>query len=129
MDYGRVFKRSWHMVTRYRALWIFGVILALTTISFGSALWMRNNQEDPNRTLVNWEISAKDQAWIKENFGLDLPLSYQLTPDDLRLHLDETSLTGPEKLDLTIKILIGKTYGIINQFVFCIYPKDIYIRI
>jgi hypothetical protein len=30
---------------RYRAPWIFGVILALTNISFGSALWMRNNRE------------------------------------------------------------------------------------
>jgi hypothetical protein len=29
MDYGKVLKRSWHMVTRYRALWIFGIVLVL----------------------------------------------------------------------------------------------------
>jgi hypothetical protein len=103
----KIFQDSWSMMLRYRALWIFGVMLALTTISFGSALWMRNNQEEQNRTLVNWEISAKDQAWIRENFGLDLPLTYQLTADDLRLNLDKTSLTEQQKLDLVLKILIG----------------------
>jgi hypothetical protein len=107
MNTTKIFRDSWSLMLRYRALWIFGVILALTTISFGSALWFRNNNQDQNRTLVNWEISAKDRAWIKENFGLGLPLRYKLTLDDLSLHLDESSLTGPEKLDLVIKILIG----------------------
>jgi hypothetical protein len=107
MNTTKIFQDSWSLMSRYRALWIFGVILAFTTISFGSALWLRNNQEDQNRTLVNWEISAKDQAWIKENFGLDLPLSYKLTADDFRLNLDETSLTEQQKLDLVLKILIG----------------------
>ena len=30
MDYIKVLKRAWHMVWSYRALWIFGIILALT---------------------------------------------------------------------------------------------------
>ena len=107
MNTTKIFQDSWSMMLRYRALWVFGMILALTTISFGSALWLRNNQEDQNRTLMNWEISARDQAWIKDNFGLDLPLRYTLTADDLRLNLDETSLTEREKLDLVLKILIG----------------------
>lgn len=107
MNISKIFQDSWSMMLRYRALWIFGVILALTTISFGSALWLRNNQEDQNRTLMNWEISAGDQAWIKDNFGLDLPLRYTLTRDDLRLNLDETSLSEQEKLDLVLKIFIG----------------------
>ena len=34
MDYGKVLKRSWHMVTRYRALWIFGIVLGLVTFSW-----------------------------------------------------------------------------------------------
>jgi hypothetical protein len=38
MDYGKVFKRSWHMVTRYRALWIFGIVLGLVTLSWGTVL-------------------------------------------------------------------------------------------
>ena len=31
MDHTKVLKRAWHMVWRYRALWVFGIILALTT--------------------------------------------------------------------------------------------------
>ena len=38
MDYGKVLKRSWHMVTRYRALWIFGIVLGLVTFSWEMAL-------------------------------------------------------------------------------------------
>ncbi|MFN2227350.1 MAG: hypothetical protein ACK2UY_13600, partial [Anaerolineae bacterium] len=34
MDYGQVLKRSWHIVTRYRALWIFGIVLGLATFSW-----------------------------------------------------------------------------------------------
>lgn len=107
MNTVKIFQDSWNLTLRYRALWLFGVILALTTISFGSALWLRNDREDQNRTLVNWEISAKDQAWIKENFGLDLPLRYQLTRDDLRRRLDMSSLSGPEKLDFALKVLVA----------------------
>lgn len=38
MDYGKVLKRSWHMVTRYRALWIFGIVLGLVTFSWNMVL-------------------------------------------------------------------------------------------
>jgi hypothetical protein len=39
MDYGKVLERSWHMVTRYRALWIFGIILGMVTFSWGM-VWL-----------------------------------------------------------------------------------------
>jgi hypothetical protein len=38
MDYGQVLKRSWHMVTRYRALWIFGIVLGIVTFSWNLVL-------------------------------------------------------------------------------------------
>ena len=93
MNTVKIFQNSWSLMLRYKALWIFGVILALTTISFGSALWLRDTEYLPDRTLVNWEISAKDKAWIKENFGLDLPLSYTLKIADLQVRLDDPSLS------------------------------------
>ena len=31
MDHIKVLKRAWEIIWRYRALWIFGIILALTT--------------------------------------------------------------------------------------------------
>lgn len=96
MNTEKIFKGSWGLMLRYKALWIFGVILALTTISFGSALWLRESDNHSDRTLVNWEISTTDKAWIKENFGLDLPLTYTLTVDDLRFRLDDSSISMVE---------------------------------
>ena len=111
MNTTKIYQDSWSMTRYYRALWIFGVILALTTISLGSALWLRNDNDNDqeNRTLVNWEISAKDQAWVKDNFGLDLPLRYKLTTADLRVNLDDPSLSRQERIQIlrTVSIMIA----------------------
>jgi hypothetical protein len=37
MDYGNVLRRAWKAAWRYPALWIFGIILALTTASWSAA--------------------------------------------------------------------------------------------
>jgi hypothetical protein len=47
MDYGKILKRSWHMVSRYRALWIFGIILGLVTFSWEMVLF--GGLDDQNR--------------------------------------------------------------------------------
>ena len=44
MDFSRILKRAWHMVKSYRALWVFGVILALTTVSLGTAVWFGDSR-------------------------------------------------------------------------------------
>jgi hypothetical protein len=41
MDHVKVLKRAWHIVWRYRALWIFGIILALTAGGGGSNNWVQ----------------------------------------------------------------------------------------
>ena len=46
MDYGKVLKRSWHMVSRYRALWIFGIVLGIVTFSWEWALLSDSNGEN-----------------------------------------------------------------------------------
>jgi hypothetical protein len=45
MDISQILKRAWHTVRHYRALWIFGLVLALTTVSFGSAVIYRYRDE------------------------------------------------------------------------------------
>jgi ABC-type multidrug transport system fused ATPase/permease subunit len=45
MDYTQLFTRAWHMVRHYRTLWVFGLVLALTTASFGSAVIYRYRDE------------------------------------------------------------------------------------
>ena len=94
---------------RFKALWIFGVILTLTTISFGSALWLRDSENHSDQTLVNWEISPRDKAWIEENFGFNLPLTYTLTVDALRIRMDTTSISMMEKarlLNIVINVMV-----------------------
>jgi hypothetical protein len=46
MDFGKVLKRSWHMVARYRALWIFGIVLGLVTFSWEWALLSDRDDEN-----------------------------------------------------------------------------------
>ncbi len=46
MDYTRILKRAWHLVKSYRALWVFGVILALTTFSWETAFWLGWNDDN-----------------------------------------------------------------------------------
>lgn len=95
MNTAKIFRNSWDLMLRYRALWIFGVILALTTVSFGSALWLRDDETPANqRTLVEWDISGSEKAWILETFGFDVPQHYTLTAEDLRMQLDDPSLTN-----------------------------------
>jgi hypothetical protein len=49
MDIGKVLKRAWHMVWHYRALWVFGMVLALTAGSWGT--WAILGDDDGNRGL------------------------------------------------------------------------------
>lgn len=107
-----ILKNSWSLMLRYRALWLFGVILALTTVSFGSALWLRDSNNQPMEQRTVWEISPQDQAWIKENFGLDLPVRYQLDIDDLSLQLDDPALTPQERNRLR-SLAIGITAALL----------------
>lgn len=116
MNTVKIFQNSWSLMLRYKALWIFGVILALTTISFGSAIWLRDTENRPERTLVNWEISAMDKAWIKENFGLDLPLSYTLEVKDLQGRLDDLSISTMESSRL-LNIVITMMAVLLTLFV------------
>jgi hypothetical protein len=110
MNTPQILQKSWNLMLRYRALWLFGVILALTTISFGSALWLRGGNDQSTDNRVVWQISPQDQAWIKENFDLDLPLRYTLEPQKLQIHLDDPSLTQQERsriVSITFGILAG----------------------
>ncbi len=117
MDTTKILKNAWNMMLHYRALWLFGVILALTSISFGSSLWLRDHEEVADRTLVNWNMSAKDQAWVKENFGLNLPRSYTLKVEDLSIQLDDPTLSPQQRTHL-LRIVVGVTAALLILLVF-----------
>jgi len=46
MDHTKVLKRAWEILKQYRVLWIFGLILALTTASSGSQATLRFSGDD-----------------------------------------------------------------------------------
>ncbi len=69
MEIGRVLKRAWHMVLHYRALWVFGIVLALTTGTAGT--WLVLGDDDGDRvyrrgiTVMDGEsfIDAAQRSW------------------------------------------------------------------
>jgi hypothetical protein len=85
MDYGKVLKRSWHMVTRYRALWIFGIVLGIVTFSWEWALL--SDLDDENQyprgiviTPMDGETfyDALQRTWQEELDGAEEEISIAL---------------------------------------------------
>ena len=85
MDYGKVLKRSWHMVTRYRALWIFGIVLGMVTFSWGMVLLRggdNQNQFPRSFTITRldgetfWD--ALDRTWDREIAAAEKEISIAL---------------------------------------------------
>jgi len=88
-------KRAWHNVWRYRALWIFGIVLALTTTSWSAWEWLqRSDDRDgnheanslvyvlPNGSTI--EIPGREDAW--GNDGGDIVFNYKHQADDRPYH-------------------------------------------
>lgn len=63
MDHIKVLKRAWEMTWRYRALWIFGVILALTTARGWGGGGGNGNQ-------AQYRINGEDLPWSGREFEL-----------------------------------------------------------
>jgi len=85
MDYGKVLKRSWHMVSRYRALWIFGIVLGLVTFSWEWALL--SDLDDENQHARGIVITPMDgetfydalqRTWQEELDGAEKEFSNAL---------------------------------------------------
>jgi hypothetical protein len=57
MDHVRVLKQAWRLLWRNRALWVFGIVLALTTASWETSLWRGNNgNRSNNQPPSNWQL-------------------------------------------------------------------------
>jgi hypothetical protein len=86
MDYTRIFKRAWHNVRHYRALWIFGAILALTTFSFEAAVFY---SLDSDRDASSEGIAIVTQEGETAFEAFRRTLREEL--DDLRTEIDEAN--------------------------------------
>jgi hypothetical protein len=75
MDYGRVLKRALEMGWRYRALWLFGAILALTTVNGFYFGYDRIQDEDWYQTGARIPIKVNEDTTIYlpgEGLAIDL---------------------------------------------------------
>ncbi|HNT74994.1 MAG TPA: hypothetical protein PKH77_08255 [Anaerolineae bacterium] len=61
MDHAKILKRAWHIVLQYRVLWIFGLILALTTVSPGSQSSYRAGSSDA--VITPSESQTPEEMW------------------------------------------------------------------
>jgi len=72
MNHGTVLKRAWQLLKQYRALWVFGIILALTTASAGgisgsNSGYRTNGQETSQATGIT--ISTGDDGKLRIDWG------------------------------------------------------------
>lgn len=65
MDHMRVLKRAWQITWRYRALWIFGIVLALIA-GGGRGGGGGGGGGAPSGDEVQYNFDAEDFAWIPE---------------------------------------------------------------
>jgi hypothetical protein len=64
MDYSGIFRRAWRYTSRYRVLWLFGMVLALTTVSWGATFigGLDDNKDGPQfRVTVTREA---DESFV-----------------------------------------------------------------
>ncbi|HET6446128.1 MAG TPA: hypothetical protein VFI27_16295 [candidate division Zixibacteria bacterium] len=78
MDHIHILKRSWHNVTRYKALWIFGILLALTTFS-GETFLLFGDSDSAQEPVFQYQLSERDREWLRDTFDLEFSESFTLS--------------------------------------------------
>ena len=87
MDYGKVLKRSWHMVTRYRALSIFGIVLGLVTFSWEMVLL--GGLDDENQYPRGIVITTMDGETFHDALQRTLQEEIDGTEEEISITLRE----------------------------------------
>ena len=87
MDYNKVLKRSWHMVTRYRALWIFGIVLGIVTFSWNMVFF--GGWDDDNQVPRGIVITRLDGETFSEAFHRTLQAELDEVEAEMASALEE----------------------------------------
>ena len=70
MDHVRVLKQAWRLLWRNRALWVFGIVLALTTASWETSIWRGNNgNRNNNQPFSNFQLPPDWPSFKVPNIG------------------------------------------------------------
>lgn len=114
MDHVRILKRAWQIVTRYRAAWIFGIILALTTFSWTRALLFRgsdntNRQDTPSEIDLSGTFLGQYQADIQRDIdALDQSFNEFWSRDPLQTAITIGVIVVSVGLVLTVILSIAR---------------------
>lgn len=93
MDPIKILKRSWHILWSYRALWVFGLILALA--GAGSTGNIGNNS--------SYQYNRNDQPQFNQNWNPeDVPQSIREAFDEMRVLIAEKADINPQELNTLI---------------------------
>ena len=111
MDHTKVLKRAWHILWHYKALWIFGIILALTgsSTSESSSYTMNRNYTSRDRwNLGRWGdfslgVPEPLQEWNMGDEGR-LLLNYNHRYDNLSLKRGDLILNYNPPFDLSLTL-------------------------
>lgn len=63
MKHSQILKRAWHIVWQYRALWIFGIILAITTASPGNQNRFEFNDGGETDRASEMQLNPDEPLW------------------------------------------------------------------
>ncbi|MBN1313344.1 MAG: hypothetical protein JXB30_18200 [Anaerolineae bacterium] len=100
MDHMKILKRAWHIITRYRALWAFGIILALTTVSWGQSTLLNNSGSSGDQPPPS--SFEPEEKWLEEN----LP---ELQSEVDALEQSVQDILGPDPLRTVITMAVAAT--------------------
>ena len=108
MDPVKILKRAWHILWNYRALWVFGLILALTAA--GSSGGNGNN----GARFTGDKKNQHYEAPLPENWREEIEKAFSEAGQGFARLLDEgISALGISKGELTTLIWIGATFILI----------------
>lgn len=90
MDYIKILKRAWRMLWAYRALWIFGIILAMTTVSWESQfMYTLGGNDGADQQDRGTTIQIDPESDVGEQIAKAFEEEFKRGIEDLEKFLDE----------------------------------------
>ena len=99
MNHKNILTRAWHILWTYKTLWVFGILLALTTSTFTNRVFQFG---DNSRRIEKGETGEKT-PFLGESFQDEI----QDIRDELNLFFNETVPEEFTRTMVTIAILVG----------------------
>jgi hypothetical protein len=119
MNHTNIVKNAWHFVRHYRALWIFGMILALTTASWGGISLFGDETREGQGLSLQLDIQPGDtlsEVLTKIGHGLEKELDKEIV--EANRQLDQVFL---EVLNEEVDSDIGSILLILGCFIVVTY--------